>query len=151
MILFQVDPQRIASFPLERDAPRTVDVNTVPFGRPLKAMEVEPRHVQVSQDLRLIQGVQAPQTAFLQILPYPAAAATLEQVSQSFVLEASDHSSSVTLRATMSTIMLQAISEGEHDRVQVLIASRISLCPPGPVKPSPAPGRTGGAGQNGLN
>jgi hypothetical protein len=45
MILFKIDPQRIAVIPLERDAPRTVDVNTVTSGRPLKAMEVEPRHV----------------------------------------------------------------------------------------------------------
>src|SRR4029453_4311644 len=40
MILFQIDPQRIALFPFECDAPWAVDVNTVTRGYPLKAMEV---------------------------------------------------------------------------------------------------------------
>jgi hypothetical protein len=69
----------------------------------------------------LIQKFQAPQTACLQVLPYTAAAATLEQVSKSLMLETSDHPSSVTVRETLSTIMLHAIPEVEHDRVLVLI------------------------------
>jgi hypothetical protein len=67
MILFKIDPQRIAVIPLERDAPRTVDVNTV-------------------------------------------------------MLEASDHTRSVTLLATMSTVMLQVIYEVEYDQLETVIA-----------------------------
>jgi hypothetical protein len=96
MILFQIDPQRLARFPLESDAPWTVDVNTVSCGFPLKAMEVEPWYVQVCQRLSVIQGFQAPQTASLQILPYSTAAATLEQLRQSFMSETSDHILTVT-------------------------------------------------------
>ena len=66
MILFKIDPQRIAVIPLERDAARTVDVNTV-------------------------------------------------------MLEASDHTGSATLLATMSTVMLQVIYEAEYDQLQVVI------------------------------
>jgi hypothetical protein len=83
MILFQIDPQRLAVFPLKGDAPWAVDVNTVPCGYSLQAMEVEPRYVQVCQRLGVIQGFQAPQTAALQILPYSTAAATPEQLRQS--------------------------------------------------------------------
>src|SRR5918992_250337 len=45
MILFQIDPQRLALRPFEGDAPWAVDVNTVTRGYPLKAVEVEPRYV----------------------------------------------------------------------------------------------------------
>jgi len=45
MILFKIDPQRVAISPLERDAPRTVDVNTVTCRHPLKAVEIESWHV----------------------------------------------------------------------------------------------------------
>jgi hypothetical protein len=69
----------------------------------------------------LIQGFQAPQTARLQILTYAAAAATLEQLSQPFMLEASDHTGSVTLLATMSTVMLQVIYEVEYDQLETVI------------------------------
>jgi hypothetical protein len=45
MILFQIDPQGIALFLFEDDAPWAVDVHTVTGGCPLKAMEVESRDV----------------------------------------------------------------------------------------------------------
>jgi hypothetical protein len=45
MILFKIDPQRLAILPLERDAPRTVNVNTVTFRHPLQAMEIESQYV----------------------------------------------------------------------------------------------------------
>jgi hypothetical protein len=96
MILFQIDPQYLAVLPLEGDALWTVDVNTVPGRFPLKAMEVETWYVQVNQGFGVIQGFQAPQTASLQVLPYPTAATTLEQICQSFMSETSDHVVTVT-------------------------------------------------------
>jgi hypothetical protein len=45
MILFKVDSQRLTICPLERDAPQTVDVKTVTYRHPLKAMEIKSRHV----------------------------------------------------------------------------------------------------------
>jgi hypothetical protein len=47
MILLKVDPQRFALLPFKGDAPRPVDVDTVPFGYPLKAVEIKPRHIQI--------------------------------------------------------------------------------------------------------
>jgi hypothetical protein len=63
----------------------------------------------------MLQGLQAPQTASLQILPYATAAATLEQLSQAFMLETSDRVITVTYLATMSTKLLQATNNGEED------------------------------------
>src|SRR6266446_791648 len=45
MLLFKIDSQRLAIFPLERDAPRTVDVHAVTCRHPLQAMEIASRHV----------------------------------------------------------------------------------------------------------
>jgi hypothetical protein len=45
MILFQIDPQGLALFPLKGDAPRAVNMDTVPGGASLKNMEVEPRYM----------------------------------------------------------------------------------------------------------
>ena len=42
-------------------------------------------------------------------------------LSQPFMLEASDHTGSVTLLATVSTIMLQVIYEVEYDQLQAVI------------------------------
>src|SRR5215475_1503692 len=78
MILFKIDAQRIAIFPLECDAPRIVDVHTVTLQHPLQAMEIESRHIDVCQRLCLIQRFQAAQTACMQLLPYSTAAATFE-------------------------------------------------------------------------
>ena len=78
MILFKIDAQRITICPLECDAPRTVDVNTVTLRHPLQAMKIESRHMDVCQRLCLIQRFQAAQTACVQLLPYATAAAMFE-------------------------------------------------------------------------
>jgi hypothetical protein len=45
MILFQINPPNFTLFPLESDAPRAVNMNSVPGGDPLKGMEVKPWYV----------------------------------------------------------------------------------------------------------
>ena len=47
MILFKIDPQRIAIFPLKGDTPWAVNVDTVTFRYSVKAVEIESRHIQI--------------------------------------------------------------------------------------------------------
>jgi hypothetical protein len=49
MILFEIDPYRLTLLPLKDDTPWAVDVDTVTFRYSLKAVEIEPRHIQICQ------------------------------------------------------------------------------------------------------
>jgi hypothetical protein len=60
----------------------------------------------------------------LQILPHATAAATLEQLRQTFMFETSDHVVTVTQLATTSTSLLQATDQVEDDSWQVIGAER---------------------------
>jgi hypothetical protein len=59
-------------------------------------MEIEPWHVDVRWEGRLVEHLQANQRATLKILPDPVASAGLEQLPEPRVLEALDHRRSVS-------------------------------------------------------
>ena len=49
MILLKIDPQGITALPLERDTPRTIDVDAVALEQTMKTMEVEAWHLKICQ------------------------------------------------------------------------------------------------------
>ena len=59
MILFKIDPKRLTLFPLKGDTPRSIYVDTVTFWYAKKTVEIEPWHIQIFQNVRLIQSFQA--------------------------------------------------------------------------------------------
>ena len=91
MVLFQVNAIGIALRPFEGDAPWAVDVQTVAPWLSLQAMELYPGQMEVCQRARLIQGVQAPQRARLQVRTHFGARAGLKKRLESGVPETFDH------------------------------------------------------------
>ena len=61
MILFKIDPKRLTLFPIKGDTPRSIYVDTVTFWYSKKAVEIKSWHIQIFQNVRLIQSFQASQ------------------------------------------------------------------------------------------
>jgi hypothetical protein len=59
MILLEVNFPRLPIAPLERDAPGTVDMKTVPARLTAQEMEIEARDTQIAQRHRLFQRIQS--------------------------------------------------------------------------------------------
>jgi len=78
MILLKIYSECFVVFPFKRDTPWPIDVDTVAFRRSAKAMEVEARHIQFRQCLRLIQRIQAAQATGLQVWLYAPAMASFK-------------------------------------------------------------------------
>jgi hypothetical protein len=92
VVLLKVYTHCIAIEPFKCDAPRAIDVQTIPRG--LEAFEwvkVKARQVQLGQFVRCVQCVQSSQSAGLQIRPNLRASACVVQVGQSFVPKGSNH------------------------------------------------------------
>jgi len=91
MILLEVHASYVPILPLERHAPRTVHVETVPDGLPLEPMEVEAGDVQVGQQHGFIERLEPHERSALEVRANVCAPARLEQLAESGVPEASDH------------------------------------------------------------
>jgi hypothetical protein len=66
-------------------------MHAIAIGPTLQSMEIEPWHVDVRGESRLVEYLQADQRATLKVLPNPGASPGLEQLSEPRVLEALDH------------------------------------------------------------
>jgi hypothetical protein len=91
MILFQFDFYCITFFPFEGNAPGAVDMDTVTLGVSLETVKVKPRHIQISQQLSLIQSIQASQCTELLILPYFTGVTLFKQLGKPLMFEAFYH------------------------------------------------------------
>jgi hypothetical protein len=67
VILFQIDPQSVAVFPLERDAPRPVDVNAVADGGFMQRMKLKPWEIHVLKNGGLVESVEAADASLSQV------------------------------------------------------------------------------------
>ena len=91
VVLLDVNPHRVAVLPLERQTPRSVDVHAVADGPTLQPMEIEPWHVDVRGQSRLVEYLQADQRATVKVLSYPGASPRLEQFAEPRVPKVLDH------------------------------------------------------------
>ena len=79
MILFEIDAQRLAVPPFERDAPGTVDMDGEASGRSLEAVEIESRDTKVGWRFGLVENFQPAQAARMETRLNMTAAAPFEQ------------------------------------------------------------------------
>jgi hypothetical protein len=91
MVLLQVHSERISFFPLEGDAPRTVDVQAVSLWGSSQRVEVEAGNIQFGEALSVVENVQPPDRPGMKVGPDSAAGAGLEQLLESSMPEASYH------------------------------------------------------------
>ena len=59
MVLFQIDPHRVVTVPLERETPRSIHVDGVALGFSLKLVEVKSRDVHVIRFAGGMQGIES--------------------------------------------------------------------------------------------
>jgi len=92
MILLEVDPQRPPLTPLERDAPRAVDVDRI-ASRPKapQGVEVKTRLTKRFEGSCFIDRIQTKESSLLQIGSHAGALAGFKQLSQSTVPKTLDH------------------------------------------------------------
>lgn len=91
MILLEVDPESVASFKLERDAPGAVDVHSVTGRHAVQQMKVKARQIHLIRNDNDVQPVEANQNTFMQFRIDLARMTFVPQHGQAFVLEAFDH------------------------------------------------------------
>jgi hypothetical protein len=100
MVLFQVNAIGIAFCPFEGDAPWAIDMQAETYRLSLQSMKLHPGQMEVCRRSSLIQNVQAPQRARLQIPAHFGALAGSKKRLESSVPEAFDHRAIVKQRLT---------------------------------------------------
>lgn len=65
MVLLQIRPVDVAKLPLERNAPRSINMQTVPFRFAAERMEVETWEIQILETLRLIRRIEPSEASTL--------------------------------------------------------------------------------------
>ena len=100
MVLLQVNLPRVSVAPLERDAPRTIDVKGVALRLAPERMEVEAGNVEIAQRRSLFQRIQSQKRPVLQVRRHSSASTLAKQLVKPLVAEAPYHRASVTRRVT---------------------------------------------------
>lgn len=100
VVLYEVYLEGIRRLPFKRDAPRAVDMNTLPDGLCVQWMQIVARKIHIPQITGGVQSLQSIVAPLNQFRIHLGAAAGLEQLLQTLVAEACDHSGSVAYRAS---------------------------------------------------
>ena len=114
MVLLEIEPSGLSLVKLERDAPRSINVNRkARWFAPAQSMEVKAREIEVRRLRRRIESVKHQQRTRLKIRSNLTASSFSEQLTKALVLPRSDHPinvysrlSSVNLELTLMWLSL---------------------------------------------
>ena len=109
MVLLEVNQHSVSVLPLERQTPRSVHMHAIADGPTLQSMEIEPWHVDVRGESRLVEYLQADERATLKVLSHSWASPGFEQFTEPRVPEALDHRRQVS-RVTRHIVKCDATS-----------------------------------------
>jgi hypothetical protein len=91
VILFQVNPDRIAAVPRERDPPGAIDGDRVAHWIAMQPMKPPAWKSQIVQRFRPVQRLQAPAHALDQIASNAARVILKKEIAQRLAAKVSDH------------------------------------------------------------